>query len=476
MDMKKNDRVTLTITGITAEGMGVGRHEGKAVFVPDTVEGEEALVQIVKTAKNFCYGKLVRVVTPSPNRIEPDCPVSLRCGGCVYRHMRYEEELRVKERKVRDALLRIGGLDMGVEPILGAARPDHYRNKAQLPIRRGEDGKPRVGFFAPRSHRVVDHGDCKLQSEIFGAVLSVFREWVKLAQPDAYDETSHKGRLRHLCMRYAEKTDELMVCVVVNANGLPMEREFCDMLSRRIPALKSVIININREKTNVIFGPKCRTAWGQDSITDELCGLRFTLSPLSFYQVNRDQAEALYTVARSYAGLQGSEVLLDLYCGTGTIGLTMAQDAKALIGVEISEQAVNDARKNAAQNCIQNAEFLCADAAEASEQLGKRDLHPDVVILDPPRKGCDQALVNTIAQKLGPSRIVYVSCDPATLARDLKLFSSHGYACQKVQPVDMFPRTAHVETVCLLSKLNTEHHIEVDLELDELDLFDQFRK
>ena len=454
MDMKKNDQVELTINGITAEGMGVGRVEGKAVFVPDTIEEETIRAQIVKTAKTFCYGKLLAVLTPSDKRQEPDCPISIRCGGCVYRHMRYDEELRIKERKVRDALQRIGGLDIPVEPIIGADDPNHYRNKTQLPIRMGDDGKLRMGFFASRSHHVVDSSDCKLQMKIFAQVVSVFREWAKLAKPDAYDETLHKGRLRHLCMRYAEKTGELMVCVVVNAGGIPMEKEFCAMLSGKIPELKSVIISSNREKTNVIMGQKCRTAWGQDFITDELCGLRFKLSPLSFYQVNRAQAEKLYTIAKEYAALGGEEVLLDLYCGTGTIGLTMAHEAKRLIGVEIVEETVEDARENAAQNDIKNAEFLCANAAEATKDLIRRGVRPDVVLLDPPRKGCEAELVDLVTGGMRPERIVYVSCDPATLARDLKRFTENGYVCQRARPVDLFSRTAHVETVVLLSRKN----------------------
>jgi len=470
MELKKNSEAELEITGMTGEGMGVGRCGGKVVFVPDTIEGERVRVQIVKTAKTFCYAKLLEVLTPSKHRIESDCPVSIRCGGCVYRHMTYEEELRVKQRKVEDALQRIGGVTIQMEPIVGADCPDHYRNKAQLPVRREENGQLRMGFFAPRSHRVVESVDCKLQAEIFRPVLEVFRSWAAMAKPDTYDERTNKGRIRHLYMRYAEKTGELMVCVVVNANGLPMEQEFCKMLSEKIPALKSVIININREKTNVIMGKKSRTAWGEEHITDELCGLRFALSPHSFYQVNRAQAEKLYALVGEYAGLRGEELLLDLYCGTGTIGLTMASKAKQLIGVEIVEQAVEDARRNAEQNGIENAEFLCADASEAAELLARRGEKPDVVLLDPPRKGCDEKLIETIASRMIPDRIVYVSCDPATLARDLKAFAEYGYHVRRGRAVDLFSRTAHVETVVLLSKLKSTTSIEVKINLDEMDL------
>jgi len=342
-----------------------------------------------------------------------------------------------------------------MEPIVGADCPDHYRNKAQLPVRREENGQLRVGFFAPRSHRVVDTIDCKLQTEIFKSVIEVFKSWAAMAKPDTYDERTRKGRIRHLYMRYAEKTGELMVCVVVNANGLPLEQDFCKMLKEKIPALKSVIINMNREDTNVIMGKKSRTAWGEDYITDELCGLRFALSPLSFYQINRAQAEKLYDLVGEYAGLSGEELLLDLYCGTGTIGLTLAAKAKQLIGVELVEEAVEDARQNAAQNGIENAEFLCGDAAEAAELLAGRGQKPDVVLLDPPRKGCDGKLIETIATRMIPERIVYVSCDPATLARDLKAFAGYGYQVKRGRAVDLFSRTAHVETCVLLSHEKT---------------------
>ena len=455
MELKKNSDAELEITGMTGEGMGVGRCEGKVIFVPDTIEGERVSIQIVKSAKTYCYARLLQVLTPSKHRIEPDCPVSIRCGGCVYRHMTYEEELRVKERKVEDALRRIGGVAIPMEPIVGADCPDHYRNKAQLPVRREENGQLRVGFFAPRSHRVVDTIDCKLQTEIFKSVIEVFKSWAAMAKPDTYDERTRKGRIRHLYMRYAEKTGELMVCVVVNANGLPLEQDFCKMLKEKIPALKSVIINMNREDTNVIMGKKSRTAWGEDYITDELCGLRFALSPLSFYQINRAQAEKLYDLVGEYAGLSGEELLLDLYCGTGTIGLTLAAKAKQLIGVELVEEAVEDARQNAAQNGIENAEFLCGDAAEAAELLAGRGQKPDVVLLDPPRKGCDGKLIETIATRMIPERIVYVSCDPATLARDLKAFAGYGYQVKRGRAVDLFSRTAHVETCVLLSHEKT---------------------
>ncbi len=452
MEMKKNDIYEAEIIDYTNEGSGICKINGIAVFVPAVAAGDKARIRIVKTAKNYAFGKLEELLEPSPDRVCSDCEIFVRCGGCSFRHISYASELAFKRKFVADALTRIGGADSSlIGEIVGADTPDHYRNKAQLPITLDSDGKVRVGFFAPRSHRVIPLDTCQLQAEVFNDAIGVFLDWANRMNLPPYDEQTHSGILRHLYLRYAFRTNELMVCVVANAHELRKEKQLVQMLTEKLPALKTVVLNTNTEKTNVITGKQCRTLYGDGYITDELCGLRFRISPLSFYQVNRDQAERLYTLASELAGLKGNETLLDLYCGTGTIGLSMAHKVGKLIGVEIIPQAIEDARRNAAENGITNAEFICADAAEAAIRLHQRGLHPDCVILDPPRKGCDSALIETVV-RMSPQRIVYVSCNAATLARDIKLFAENGYSLQQAIPVDMFPRTNHVECVVCIQR------------------------
>ena len=468
--MKKNDIVKLKITSATAEGSGVGKTEDNiVVFVPMTAIGDEIEARILKVKKTYAFGKIEKIITPSSARISPDCPNFSKCGGCVWRHISYDEELKIKSQKVRDAVERIGGISTEFRPIIGSERVNRYRNKAQLPIGRDREGGAVLGFYAFHSHRIIDCDDCALQPEIFKTVMDVTRDFIERTNTDIYDESTGKGRLRHLYIRLGEVTNELMVCYVVNGNGLKQEDMLVKMLRESLPNLKTVVFNSNREKTNVILGNKNRVAYGKGYITDVLCRLKFKISPFSFWQVNRAQTEKLYSKAKEYAKLSGDEVLLDLYCGTGTIGLTMAQDCKQLVGVEIVEDAVNDAKANAEANEINNARFICADAPTAAEQLRKEGTAPDVVILDPPRKGCGEELVKTI-RKMNPKRVVYVSCDPATLARDLKYFAENGYITQEVTPCDMFPRTAHCETVVLLSRKMPDDKIEVDLDLDKLDI------
>jgi 23S rRNA (uracil1939-C5)-methyltransferase len=455
MELTKNQTIPLEITGYTAEGSGVGHYRGIAVFVPLAAAGDRLEVKILKVAKTYAYGKIEKIIAASKDRTPSDCPQFMRCGGCVFRHISYEAELRAKQQRVEDALERIGGLRFTMlKPIVGAEQPDRYRNKAQLPVGAGADGKVSLGFYATHSHRIIDCEECLLQPKEFTAAMEAFREWEHVTRDSIYDESTGRGRLRHLFLRKAEATGEVMACVVVNGNGVHREAELAELLHKKVPGLKSVVVNVNREKTNVILGKKCRTVWGQDFITDELCGLRFRISPLSFYQINPRQAERLYAIAGEYAGLTGNETVLDLYCGTGTIGLSMASKAGRVIGVEIVEQAVEDAGKNAAENGIKNAEFLCADAAKAADMLKNRSVRPDVVVLDPPRKGCEPELIDTVAA-MEPARVVYVSCDPATLARDIHLFALKGYKTVEATPVDMFPRTAHVECVALLKRVDS---------------------
>ena len=452
--IKKNDIIKLEVTSAISEGSGVGRTEdGIAVFVPMTAVGDTVSARILKVKKTYAFGKTEELLTPSPSRVEPDCPQYAQCGGCVWRHISYAEELKVKRQKVVDAVRRIGGINAEIKPIIGSERTERYRNKAQFPVGAGKNGAA-IGFYAFHSHRIVDCSDCALQPECFKTAVDVTREFIKITGTEPYDEQTGRGKLRHIYLRLGEVTDELMVCYVVNGNGLKQEDLLIKMLKEALPNLKTVIFNSNREKTNVILGRKNRTAYGSGTISDELCSMKFKISPFSFWQVNRTQAERLYEKAREYAGLSGGETLFDLYCGTGTIGLTMAKDCGQLIGVEIIDDAVNDARENAAANGVGNARFICADAPEAAKKLKQEGIAPDVVILDPPRKGCGEELVKTVGE-MNPKRVVYVSCDPATLARDLKVFEQNGYKTIEITPVDMFPRTSHVETVTLIIRVGS---------------------
>ncbi len=448
--LQKNQLIPLTITGMTAEGNGVGHAEdGMAVFVPFTAVGDTLTCRILKVQSRCAFGKIEELHTASDHRVPSvDCPVFGKCGGCAFRHVTYEAELGYKWQRVADALKRIGGLTITPEPIVPCETPDRYRNKGQYPVVAGEH-RPLIGLYAARSHRVIEQHDCLLQPESFKTVLDTVGKWAKKANVSLYDEASGHGLLRHIYIREGFSTGQLMVCLVCTSGKVPQPQLLIDLLKAAVPQLTSLMINLNKQDTNVVLGRESFCLYGQVFITDRLCGLEFRLSPLSFYQVNAPQAERLYGLAKQAAVLTGDDVLLDLYCGTGTIGLSMAHQAKELIGVEITPQAVEDAKQNAIDNGIHNARFLNADAAKAAAQLEREGVRPNVVILDPPRKGCDAALIETVA-RMAPDRAVYVSCDPATLARDLKLFAEHGYQTESVTPVDMFPRTHHVESVAKL--------------------------
>ncbi len=443
--MQKNDEIILNITDVTTEGSGVGRYNGMAIFVPLTAIGDVAKVKILKVKKTYAYGKLLELIEPSQDRCIPDCPVFSKCGGCVFRHIGYNAELKLKTSKVYEAVKRIGGVDTKPQEIL-FSKDSNYRNKAQYPV--GADGK--VGFYAFHSHRIIACNSCLLQPAIFTDILKVTEEWLERNSISIYDESSNKGLLRHIYLRIAEKTDEIMFTAVINGENLPFSEELINNLKTVCGEnLKSVQININKKDTNVILGEKCVVLYGQGYITDVLCGVKVRISPLSFYQVNRDMAERLYEKAAEYAEPQNKNIL-DLYCGAGTIGLSMAEKAKNIIGVEIVPEAVDDAKFNAEQNNIKNTRFICADAADAAVQLASEGIKTDVVIVDPPRKGCSEELIKTVACDFSPERVVYVSCDPATLARDIKIFSELGYVLKEYTPADLFPRTSHVETVALL--------------------------
>ena len=451
--LKKNDIIPLEITDITGQGSGIGRVDGMAVFVPLTAVGDKINARILKVKKNYAFAKIEELVSPSEMRVTPDCDCYAKCGGCVFRHISYEEELKIKKRRVYDAVTRIGGLnDFQMNEIVGCASPEGYRNKTQIPIGRDKNGAVLMGFYGSHSHRIVGTGECKLQPDDMNAIARAVRSWIEDNGISVYSEETHTGLLRHLYMRKGFQSGEIMVCLVINGDTLPFKDELITRLRSLGCGVTSVVINVNKEKTNVILGKTCKTISGSGMITDELCGLSFNISPLSFYQINHDQTERLYSIAAECAELTGGELLIDLYCGAGTIGLSMAKNVGKLIGVEIIPEAIENARENAKVNGITNAEFMCADASKAAAELQKRGSRPDVVVIDPPRKGCDASVIDSIAL-MSPKRVVYVSCDPETLARDLKLFVEKGYKTVTVTPVDMFPRTQHVETVVLMSRV-----------------------
>ena len=459
MALTKNQQITLTITAVTAEGSGIGRYidvdypDGFVVFVPQTAIGDVILCKVLKVEKKYAFGRVETILTPSADRVSDNtdgCTAFGKCGGCCWRHISYEAELRYKRQTVVDALERIGGVSTEIAPIVGAPFAERYRNKAQYPVAASENG-PLVGFYAPRSHRIVAHNDCLLQPQEFGEMVATVMDWVKNNNVSLYDERTNRGLLRHIYIRKGEESGELLLCLVCTSGKLPETKKLVKIFTEKFPQLVGICVNCNSDDTNVILGKNTYTLWGKGYLTDTLCGKSFRLSPHSFYQVNRRQAETLYAIAKQEANLTGGEVLLDLYCGTGTIGLTMADAVKELIGVEIVPQAVEDAKLNAQINGIDNARFICADAAKAAAQLKNENLRPDVIVVDPPRKGCGEEVVRIIGD-MAPERVVYVSCNPATLARDTQYFAAVGYKVIRVTPVDMFPRTPHVETVCLLSR------------------------
>lgn len=443
--MKKNDYIDITFTATSAEGVAIGRHEGLVIFVPNGAEGDTAKVKILKVKKNMAFGKIEEIITPSDSRTKPDCAVSERCGGCVYRHITYKKECEIKWQKVKDAMERIGGVTFEPQPIIAAKNQVGYRNKAQLPI--SENRK--VGFFAKHTHRIIETNSCLLTPEIFSKISVLVENWCQESGVSIYNEETNSGLLRHLYIREAQKTGEIMVFLVINGNKLPAYEKLLSALKELLgDRLVSLGININRDKTNVILGNKCVTLYGKDFITDELCGVMVRISPLSFYQVNRDMCEILYKKAAEYLEPH-NKTIIDLYCGAGTIGLSMANKAKNIIGVEIVPEAVEDAKLNAKNNNIKNAEFICSDSADAAKTLADRGITADAVILDPPRKGCEKSLLETVANNFKSEKIVYISCDVATLARDTAILETLGYTLKEYTPVDLFPRTHHIETVAL---------------------------
>jgi len=466
--MKKNDTCILTIHGYTAEGMGVGRtDQGMAVFVPGAARGDKLEVLLVKVLKNYAFGKILQILEPSPHRIEADCPHFGKCGGCDFRHLTYEEELWLKARRVHDAMTRIGGFDLPVPEICGSPEVLRYRNKGQFPVGKNDTGTV-YGFFRSRSHQLIPLSDCWLQSAESCALAEAVCRWADKWAVAPYDEQKHAGILRHIYVRQGRAG--LHLTLVVRRDSLPGADDLVDTCRKAVPALCGIVVNVNPDPGNRVLGRTCRTLWGDGRLEDDLMGNTFRLSPLSFYQVNHAQTENLYACAAAWAAPDKGTEALDLYCGVGTITLTLAGRCKTVVGVEIVPAAIEDAKENAARNGIENARFLCADAGTAAAKMADEGFRPGVIVVDPPRKGLDEAAVKALCD-MGPERIVYVSCDCASLARDAKmLFEQGGYRPTRVQAFDMFPRTANVETVVLLSREMPDDTIDIDLELDELDI------
>jgi 23S rRNA (uracil1939-C5)-methyltransferase len=448
--LKKNDQVVVTIEDIGAEGEGIGKYEGYTLFIKDTLVGDKAKVKVMKAGKTYGYARLMELIEPSSYRVQPRCPIADKCGGCQLMHMDYKKQLEYKENKVRSCLSRIGGFtEIPMEPICGMEEPYYYRNKAQFPVGRNKEGRLTIGFYAGRTHSIIDTQHCYIGAKVNTEILKFIRGFLETYRIEPYDEETHKGLLRHILTRVGFQSGEIMVCLVINGQDFPHKQEMVEGL-RKIPGMKSICLNINTAKTNVILGDRVVPVWGEPYITDSIGPISYRISPLSFYQVNPEQTKKLYELALEYAGLTGSEVVWDLYCGIGTISLFLAQKARLVYGVEIIPQAIEDAKKNAELNGITNAKFYVGAAEEVLPRKYREEkIEADVIVVDPPRKGCDQSLLDTILA-MAPKKVVYVSCDPATLARDLKYLCEKDYELVKVRPVDQFSHSVHVECVALM--------------------------
>ena len=469
MEFRKNDLVTLEIEDCGIDGEGIGKADGFTVFVKDAVIGDTVTAKIIKAKKNYGYGRLMEVLKPSPYRVEPKCEFARQCGGCQLQALSYDQQLVFKTNKVKGHLERIGGFtDIPMEPIIGMDELFHYRNKAQFPVGRNKEGKIVTGFYAGRTHNIIENRDCALgvaeNKEVLDRVIAHMEKY----GIEPYNEATGKGLVRHVLIRYGYFTKEVMVCLILNGNKLPKEEQLVKSLCE-IPGMTSITINVNKKHSNVILGEEIRLLWGQEYITDRIGDISYRISPLSFYQVNPMQTQKLYAKALEYADLHGEETVWDLYCGIGTISLFLAQKAKFVRGVEIVPAAIENAKENAKLNGLENTEFFVGKAEEVlPREYKKNGVYADVIVVDPPRKGCDETLLETMIE-MNPERIVYVSCDSATLARDLKYLCERGYELRKVCPVDQFGMTVHVETVVLLSQQKPDDTIEIDLDLDELD-------
>ena len=469
--MKKDDLIEVTIEDLSEEGTGIGKFEGMTFFIKDAVIGDRVRAKIMKMKKNYGFARLMEVLTPSPDRVEPLCPVARQCGGCQIQAMSYEAQLAFKTRKVESNLKRIGKFEeIPMESIIGMEDPFHYRNKAQFPFGKNRDGKIITGFYAGRTHSIIENTSCHLGKEVNEEILEKILAWMNAFHVEPYNEATGKGLMRHSLIRCGFRTGEIMVCLVINGRKIPGEEALVDSL-KIIPGMTSISLNVNKEKTNVILGREVINLWGRPYIEDYIGEVKYQISPLSFFQVNPVQTERLYGKALEYAGLTGEETVWDLYCGIGTISLFLARKARKVYGVEIIPDAIEDARRNASLNGFTNTEFYVGKAEEVlPEKYEKEGVRADVIVVDPPRKGCDETLLSTMV-KMQPERIVYVSCDSATLARDLRYLCDNGYELKRVCPADMFPQTVHVETVVLLSKgMADSRKVKVDFSLEDMDL------
>ncbi len=457
MKIKKNDTINLNIEDVTLEGVGVGRHNGVAVFVPGVAVGDVLKVKIIKVKSSYLVGKTEEILVPSDDRIALDCGSANACGGCAFRHISYQAELKIKQKHVADCLERIGGFKgIEIQPIVGAKNILNYRNKVQIPLSYDTNGEVISGFYANHSHRIVPCRECLLQPKIFDEIIDYIKKFIKGHEISVYNENTKKGLVRHIYLRSAQNTSQIMLCLVINGEKLPYADEFVDAITKKFKQIKSIFINVNKKDTNVILGDKFKKIFGDDYIADTLCDKKFVISPDSFYQVNHDQTEILYGLAGKYLTPKDSDNLLDLYCGIGTIGLTMAEKVGKLFGVEIVESAVKNARQNALLGGNDNAKFFCDDSGDITKKKVLSEQNLDIVIVDPPRKGCSDELIDNLL-KISPQKILYISCNPATLAKNLKQICESGkYSVSVVAPVDMFPRTSHVETIALLVAKNIQ--------------------
>ena len=467
MELKKNTRLELNIESFGAQGEGVAKYDGMPIFIPCALPGERVSALIVKTEKRYAFGKLLQVLSPSPSRTEPPCSCYPQCGGCVCQHMSYDAQLQFKRAQVENCMRHIAGIDVEVQPILGMEDPWHYRSKISMPVS-GTWDHPLIGYYAQRSHRVIDTDTCLLAREPAERACRAVRQWITREGIAPYQEESHTGLLRHIMVRI-NRQGQLMLVLVINGKKIKQWESLLTILHDQVPELVSLCVSPNEKRGNVILGDSYQVLWGQERLREELCGNVFQLSPLSFFQVNPIQTEKLYGTALEFAGLRGNETVADLYCGVGSISLMLAKSSARVIGVEIVPDAVKDAVINARENKIENASFICGPSEAVLPDLVREGMRPDVIVLDPPRKGAEKNVLDAIVA-CGPSRVVYVSCNPATQARDARILVEGGYHPERCQPVDMFCQTAGVETVLLLSKIKTSLHIDIDLDMTELDV------
>ena len=467
MQLHKNQQLELTVDSFGAQGEGIARWDGMPVFIPRALPGERVRVQIVKADKRFAFGRALEILTPSPDRREPPCPYYVQCGGCVCQHMSYEAQLAFKRSQVAGCMRHIAGIDVEVAQVLGMEEPWHYRNKISMPVS-GQIGAPAIGYYAQRSHRVVDVQRCLLSCDAADRACAAVRQWMAEQRVPPYNEESHTGLVRHIMTR-VNRAGQLMLVLVINGRQLKKQKELLDLLQKAVPELVSLCVSPNEKRSNVILGDTYQVLWGQERLEDTLCGNRFLLSPLSFFQVNPQQTEKLYNTALDFADLTGGETVADLYCGAGTISLLLARRAAHVTGIEIVPDAIRDARENARRNGVENVDFLCGPAEDILPQLVEKGMRPDVVVLDPPRKGAEPAVLQAILT-CAPQRVVYVSCNPATQARDVKILCAGGYQPQRCQPVDMFCQTAGVETVLLMSQQKPDDTIHVGIDLKPEDV------